>query len=782
MKKRLILIISLLLFLVPLTYSDSCNSACIKKAYSSGLCSSKCESNITIPGAADCPKFGQAVLVIGTESINKYENAESYISDDIEEQEWTWILRNLKTKASTYIRDTTDDTKHTGPIIGIKNNFLADTLSSTPNPAVKAGGKFCLPEEYLCINFISLTPNTYADYEISKTTVDLSSFNTSWSSKAAIYINSITDSNGLRLQQAGWDFTFASDATTDKIWIINNGSSYAGIFYEDSANAKKLAGYINMNSGSIDKNIADINYQNTKDTNIQIDLRGDFGTANNLDLGLDILGEEGSTSTDGNDDIVVNLMHTANNDFQGFGTTSASAEEVDLVWASTNIGKKEVDLRTLYGIIIKNPKQNADSDKVQLEIPDNQVYANVSLTGKSTLALTSPIENKTKVLGDIIPEPMLASEVIGKQDYNIIYVGGPCANPLVEEYNEFPKCSTWNLNQGEAMIKLAKNGKNTAMLVAGTTAEDTRMATQFFKDKFPKLKKLEGKTIMLKKGNITKMLGETFDVDFSDYPYPFVLNGKLTNTLFVFGDKAKSDDTIGASDMASALMKITRNTVLLGNKTEGIIGTAATSYKIPLGNNIGDANYFSKLLTSGDIQTLRQGRVQLGGEDIPIHDTVELYNSGPVVQTSLSSNDFSYGSDVVLELAQGRLRYYYVFDKEVDLTQISASKSLDIKFLNSEFSITEIDTNKITVQSAIEHFLNIGDVVKINNDQVKLVDIGDTGEINIEANVSNNFTRKILQLGQRINIQGIDIKNINTYKPGSDEVSCCCTDLLSFLK
>ena len=778
--KKIGLIIIPLILLLPIAYSDSCNTACLKKSYSSGVCSSECESNLTIPGAADCPKFGQAVLVIGTTSINKYENAESYVSDDIEDQEWVWIIKNLKTKASTYIRDTSDDTRHTGPIIGIKNNFLADTLTSTPNPAVKAGGKFCLPEEYLCIEFISLIPNTYANYEISKTTVDLSSFNSSWSSKAAIYINSITDANGLKLQQSGWDFTFAADATTDRMWIINNGSSYAGIFYEDSTNTKKLAGYINMNSGSVDKNIADINYQNTKDNNIQIDLRGDFGTANNLDLALDILGEEGSASTDSNDDLIINLMHTANNDFQGFGTTSASAEDADLVWASTNIGKKETDLRTLYGMIIKNPKQNADSDKVSLEIPNNQVYANISLSGKSTLALTSPIENETKVLGDIVQEPMLASELINKQDYNIIFVGGPCANPLIEEYKEFPKCSAWNLAQGEAIIKLTKNGMNTALLVAGTTAEDTRMATQFFKDKFPKLK-LEGKTILLKKGNMTKMSGETFDIDFSDYPYPFIQNGKI-NTLFVFGDKAKSDDTIGASDIASALMKITRNTVLPGNKTEGYTGTTATSYKIPLGNNIGDANYFSKLLTYGDIKTLRDGTVQLSGEDIPVKDTVELYNSGPIIQTSLSSNDFTYGSDVVLELAQGRLRYYYVFDKEVDLTQISASKPLDIKFLNSEFSITEIDTNKITTQSATRYFLNIGEVVKIDNDKLKLVDIGDTGELSIEANISNNLTRRILQLGQRINIQGVDIKNINTYKPGSEEVSCCCTDLLSFLK
>ncbi|MEK6934665.1 MAG: hypothetical protein AABW46_02195 [Nanoarchaeota archaeon] len=778
--RKLVIIIFLIIILVIFSQAQSdCNLACIKEGYSHGICSVECDSEITIPGASDCPKIGQAILVIGTEALDKFEDGESHISGD-EDRKWIWVLKNLKTKGSTIVRDASDDTQHSGPIIGIKNNFLADTLASDPVKAVKTGGKICLPEDYVCVEFTSLTSNTYATYEISKSSVDLSTFNTSWSNKAAMYLNSLDDAEGFTLQTSDYDSSVVGDIDTDKIWLINNGSNVAGVFYEDSSNAKKLAGYVAMDSGSKDVNVADVNYKSTSGSNVQIDLRGDLGTANSLDLVLDILGEEGDASVNGNDDLTINLKHDANGEFDGLGNTSSTADDGDITWSSLELGKKTSDLRTLYGIIIKSPKSNADSDKVQLEIPDDQVFANVKLIGKSTLAPTTRIENETTVLGEIAPNPILASELIGKENYNVVFVGGPCANPLIEEYEEFPKCDSWNLEFGEALIKIAKNGKNTALLVAGTTADDTRMASRFIKDNFTQLD-LEGKEIILDSNGIKRMVGETFDIDFSDYPYPFLQNGKFGNTLFVFGDKAKSDDTVGASDIISGLMSITRNIVVEQNVTKDYLSTGEVTDKIPLGNNIGDSNYYTKLLSFGDIPTLRREKVRIGGNDFNTKDAVLLYNSGTVIQTALSSSDFSYEDDVVMELLSGNLRYYYVFEEEVDLSTISASNPLEIKFLNKEYAITEVDTNKITTQSATEYVVNIGDVVEIDSDEVELIDIGKGGEVIVRVNASGNETREILPLGRRINFEGIDIKNIETYKTGSD-TSCCCEDILGFLK
>ncbi len=74
----------------------------------------------------------------------------------------------------------------------------------------------------------------------------------------------------------------------------------------------------------------------------------------------------------------------------------------------------------------------------------------------------------------------LASEVAGLESkQNILLVGGPCANPAVEAFPEFPTCNAWPLDPGEALIQMVKlsNG-NTAMLIAGTLAADTRAATR----------------------------------------------------------------------------------------------------------------------------------------------------------------------------------------------------------------------------------------------------------------------------------------------------------------
>ncbi|MFH0751965.1 MAG: S-layer protein, partial [archaeon] len=66
-------------------------------------------------------------------------------------------------------------------------------------------------------------------------------------------------------------------------------------------------------------------------------------------------------------------------------------------------------------------------------------------------------------------------EVTSPSDYNLILVGGPCANPLVETVFGLT-CDGWTHSAGEAVVKLAANGDKVALLVAGTDALDTRRA------------------------------------------------------------------------------------------------------------------------------------------------------------------------------------------------------------------------------------------------------------------------------------------------------------------
>ena len=72
----------------------------------------------------------------------------------------------------------------------------------------------------------------------------------------------------------------------------------------------------------------------------------------------------------------------------------------------------------------------------------------------------------------------LASEVADVTAQNAVVVGGPCANSAAAALMGNPSPCYAGFTDGEAMVKLYENGGNTALLVAGSTADDTRTAAK----------------------------------------------------------------------------------------------------------------------------------------------------------------------------------------------------------------------------------------------------------------------------------------------------------------
>jgi hypothetical protein len=73
---------------------------------------------------------------------------------------------------------------------------------------------------------------------------------------------------------------------------------------------------------------------------------------------------------------------------------------------------------------------------------------------------------------------LLDSEVGDPTDYDLILVGGGCANSVVGQVPGLPACGEAGISPGEGIIQLAANGDKVAMLVAGATAADTRAAAK----------------------------------------------------------------------------------------------------------------------------------------------------------------------------------------------------------------------------------------------------------------------------------------------------------------
>ncbi|MDO8556297.1 MAG: hypothetical protein Q7R96_03935 [Nanoarchaeota archaeon] len=136
---------------------------------------------------------------------------------------------------------------------------------------------------------------------------------------------------------------------------------------------------------------------------------------------------------------------------------------------------------TDYGVYVDlyDPSTSgSDAETLTVEYPLNQRGAEVFISmGETTTTKTKAGEICT--VANISPRTLLDSEVGSRvSDYDLILVGGPCANAAVEGITGFPTCDGWSYNPGEAIIWLAENGDHVALLVAGTDAIDTRMASK----------------------------------------------------------------------------------------------------------------------------------------------------------------------------------------------------------------------------------------------------------------------------------------------------------------
>ncbi|UCD03998.1 MAG: S-layer protein [Candidatus Woesearchaeota archaeon] len=130
-----------------------------------------------------------------------------------------------------------------------------------------------------------------------------------------------------------------------------------------------------------------------------------------------------------------------------------------------------------------------DQDIITITVPEGQMYASVFISPiEATTTTTASTAGVTVHSVSGVDVAKLDTEVSDKTAKPMILVGGPCANDLVAELAADGKfrygCVDWP-GSNFGIIELAENafgGTNVAMVVAGTTAADTRRATKVIKD------------------------------------------------------------------------------------------------------------------------------------------------------------------------------------------------------------------------------------------------------------------------------------------------------------
>ncbi|HLC22743.1 MAG TPA: S-layer protein, partial [Candidatus Nanoarchaeia archaeon] len=389
------------------------------------------------------------------------------------------------------------------------NDFVYNDMDSG---AKVVGECIALPNDYvkICLNSLTVSEDDYATYTFEfDTSVGLDdTFLTNTSVPGLHLSTSATEGFELRAYTASNNVS-ANETATKKakdVWLYTpggaerfaNGSNgthnaadvsvanmakWVGVFYKDTSASKvKLFGEVDARTSDVE--ILRLNFGNTKDTNIVLYTQGPSGANQNADGGvrinvtLDITSDDSGWPGEMDDIQMAWGLAAANGSFDSLGDTRSTEEASELLWGNAalplSIGTKDEDHRSAYGIVIKNPKSNGASDQLELSVPSDQVKANVVIEGTSTTVSSGGV---SYVPAEVSPVTKLASEVSSASDYQLIVVGGPCANDLAAELFDV-SCDGWSFQEGEAVLKLVDNGDKVALLVAGTTATDTRRAAK----------------------------------------------------------------------------------------------------------------------------------------------------------------------------------------------------------------------------------------------------------------------------------------------------------------
>ena len=425
-----------------------------------------------------------ANLIIGIESSETYTDGEAYIGEDSDDPDWRWNLANLHVNGTTQT-------------FQIENDFIYNDLTDNP---IAEGECIDLPNEYVQICFDSLTvaDTDYATYTIEyDADIDLSElFGTSNASVDGLYLHTSID-EGFELLTGAYNASMKNETTTvraKEVWLYKvggvgysaNGTRFGnirdsalGVFYMDTSDSTtKYFGSVVINTTA--NEILRINNGNTKDTNLILKTNGSRVTTQ-MALTLDVNGDSTTDLAANVDDIdMVWGLAAVNTTIESLGDTASTDEGSELTWgtANLNLGSKDESHLSRYGIIIDTPKSNSASDQVVLSIPEDQVMANIVIQGSSTTVSSGSTSYTPQAVS---PVSKLASEISSASTYNLILVGGPCANDLVDDLFEYT-CDGWSFEEGEAVIKLVDNGDKVALLVAGTSADDTRRAATALAD------------------------------------------------------------------------------------------------------------------------------------------------------------------------------------------------------------------------------------------------------------------------------------------------------------
>src|SRR3989344_2103752 len=261
------------------------------------------------------------------------------------------------------------------------------------------------------------------------------------------------------------------------------------------------------------------------------------------------------------------------------------------------------------------------------------------------------------------------------------------------------------------------------------------------------------------------MLGMTLSgalaADLSNYPGGLGLKNDAS-TILVVG--ASAGDS--ATDIAAGLPA--------GSKSSGgVLQTGEAKEDIPVGQGITNQTGigFDRSLEDDDINTLQDKQIAFKSADYDIREIILFGSASPSIETSLTSSDDDYKTDVVMETgARNTIQYIYAFDDSINIGNATTTNPLTLKFLGKNLKGVGTDSDtKFTAYVGAEYFLNSGESVVVNGKKITLENVGSTGSIALNV----DGVKEVISSANTETVNGIEITNDEAFytSAGRDQTS-----------
>jgi len=308
--------------------------------------------------------------------LHTFMDGDAFIGENENDPDWEWIISGLAESAATALNVTQAEFRSSypaGPVIGIQSAFTKDDDTDFP-PGI--GACYNLPNNYvsICLDSLTVPDNDYLEVTTK--------YNPSVDTAKSGNVNGLTSAKVIEITAPGSSRFNLGGHLTSQIWLQVFTNGEIGIFYDDP-NQNPSVQFLNSFTFATKTDIASVEFGDTNGNNVKIG-----GELINLILNIfvDMVGDS-SVELETGEDSLISKWLISSGEFVSLGSILSLEEPDEIIWSTlyesftsiNNLGIKNEDHRTKYGIIIKDPKSNGASDRVILLIPSDQVQGNVNV-------------------------------------------------------------------------------------------------------------------------------------------------------------------------------------------------------------------------------------------------------------------------------------------------------------------------------------------------------------------------------------------------------------------